>query len=118
MGVPLQYLKKKCLVVDDEGSMRKTIGNMLSKIGFAGIIMAEDGRKALDIIKTSPVDIVIADVNMPEMSGVELFKTVREDSNCDHIIFVFVTAEARRRTVARAAEEGGEGYIVKPFVMG
>ncbi|MBF0559866.1 MAG: tetratricopeptide repeat protein [Nitrospirae bacterium] len=118
MGVPLQYLKKKCLVVDDEGSMRKTISNMLSKIGFQSIVTAENGRRALDVIKSSPMDIVVCDVNMPEMTGVELFKTVREDRNFDHIIFIFVTAEATRQTVARAAEDGGEGYIIKPFVMG
>lgn len=118
MGVPLQYLKLKCLVVDDEASMRKTVSNMLSKIGFTSIVTAENGRRALDTIKANPIDMVIADVNMPEMTGVELFKTVREDRNFDHIIFIFVTAEATRQTVARAAEDGGEGYIIKPFVMG
>lgn len=118
MGVPLQYLKLKCLVVDDEASMRKTVSNMLSKIGFTSIVTAENGRRALDTIKANPVDMVIADVNMPEMTGVELFKTVREDRNFDHVIFIFVTAEATRQTVARAAEDGGEGYIIKPFVMG
>ena len=65
---------------------------------------AENGRKAMDIIKARPVDMVIADVNMPEMTGVELFKTVREDRNYDHMVFIFVTAEATRQTVARAAK--------------
>ncbi len=77
MAVPIEYLKIKCLVVDDEASMRKTISNMLGKIGFTSVITADNGRTALDIIKVSPVDMVIADVNMPEMTGVELFKTVQ-----------------------------------------
>lgn len=118
MAVPVAYLKIKCLVVDDEASMVRTISNMLTRIGFTSILTAENGRKALDIIKTKPVDMVICDVNMPEMTGVELFKTIREDKNYDHILFVFVTAEATRQTVSRAAEEGGEAYIIKPFVMG
>lgn len=118
MAIPMKYLNIKCLAVDDEPSMRKTIDNMLSRMGFKSIVTAENGRKALDIIKVTPVDLVIADVNMPEMTGVELFKTVREDRNFDHIVFIFVTAEATRQMVARAAEEGGEGYIIKPFVLG
>ncbi len=77
MAVPVAYLKIKCLVVEDETSMRKTISNMLARIGFGSIATAGDGREALDIIKTKPVDIVICDVNMPVMSGFELFKTIR-----------------------------------------
>ncbi len=118
MAIPMKYLHIKCLVVDDEPSMRKTISNMLSRMGFTSVITAENGRKALDVIKMTAVELVIADINMPEMTGVELFKTVREDKNYDHIIFIFVTAEATRQVVARAAEEGGEGYIIKPFVLG
>ena len=94
------------------------LGDVLARIGFGSIATAGDGREALDIIKTKPVDIVICDVNMPVMSGFELFKTIREDKNYDRLIFIFVTAEATRHTVAMAAEEGGDGYIIKPFVMG
>ena len=118
MSIPMQYLKIKCLVVDDEASMRKTISTMLGKLGFTSVMTAEDGKRAMELIKLSPVDMVITDVNMPEMSGIELFKTVREDKKYDEMIFMFVTAEATRQIVARAAEEGGEGYIIKPFVMG
>ncbi len=118
MAIPMEYLKIKCLVVDDEASMRATINNMLTRIGFKRILTAENGKKAMEVIKTTDVDLVIADVNMPEMSGVELFKTVREDKNYDHMVFIFVTAEATRQIVARTAEEGGEGYIIKPFVLG
>ncbi|MBF0559467.1 MAG: response regulator [Nitrospirae bacterium] len=118
MPIPAEYLEIKCLVVDDESSMLRTISNMLARIGFKSVVSAENGKKALEIIKAKHVDMVIADVLMPEMTGIELFKTIREDRNYDHIIFIFVTAEATRRTVARAAEEGGEGYIIKPFVMG
>lgn len=117
MGIPLQYLSSRCLVVDDEHTMRVTINNMLTRMGFTSIHVAENGRKALDYILSRDVDLVIADVNMPEMTGVELFTTVREDKRFQHILFVFVTAEATRRTVARAAEDGGEAYVIKPFVM-
>lgn len=118
MGIPMEHLKINCLVVDDEATMRATIANMLGRLGFKNIISADNGKSALDIIKTSKVDLIIADINMPEMTGVELFKTVREDSRLDHINFIFVTAEARKETVARAAEGGASEYLIKPFIMG
>ncbi|MFO0754267.1 MAG: response regulator [Thermodesulfovibrionales bacterium] len=117
MAVPLQYLKMSCLVVEDESTMRSTLNNMLTKMGFENILLADNGKKALDIIKVRPVDLVVCDVNMPEMTGIELFKTVKEDRRHENLLFVFVTAEATRQMVARAAEDGGEGYVIKPFVM-
>ncbi|HCL81925.1 MAG TPA: hypothetical protein DHW81_06825, partial [Nitrospiraceae bacterium] len=115
---PMKYLEVNCLVVDDESSMRLTINNMMSRIGFRNVRVAEHGRKALDIIKSYPIDLVVSDINMPEMTGVELFKTVKKDRKNNNIAFVFVTAEVTSRMVARAAEDGGDAYIVKPFVMG
>jgi two-component system chemotaxis response regulator CheY len=117
MAIPMEYLNINCLVVDDEASMRKTVSNMLTRMGFKSIITAADGKEALAIIQTSKIDLVICDINMPEMTGLELFKTVRENRRYSDIIFIFVTAEVRKHTVARAAEEGGAGYIIKPFVM-
>jgi two-component system chemotaxis response regulator CheY len=117
MGIPMEYLNIICLVVDDESSMRKTVSNMLTRMGFKSIITAVDGKDALTTIQTSKIDLVICDINMPEMTGLELFKIVRENKKYSDIIFIFVTAEVRRHTVARAAEEGGQAYIIKPFVM-
>ncbi len=117
MSIPMQYLNINCLVVDDESSMRKTVSNMLTRMGFKNIITAVDGKEAFIIIQTSKIDLVVCDINMPEMTGLELFKTVRENQKYSNIIFIFVTAEIRRHTVARAAEEGGAAYIIKPFVM-
>lgn len=117
MSIPMQYLNINCLVVDDESSMRKTVSNMLTRMGLKNIITAVDGKEAFTIIQTSKIDLVICDINMPEMTGLELFKTVRENKKYSDIIFIFVTAEVRKHTVARAAEEGGAGYIIKPFVM-
>jgi two-component system chemotaxis response regulator CheY len=117
MPIPMLYLSIQCLVVDDEATMRVTINNMLTRMGFKNIRMADNGKKALDFIKANNVDLVVCDVNMPEMTGVELFSTVKEDKRYRNICFVFVTAEATRQMVARAAEDGGEAYVIKPFVM-
>jgi two-component system chemotaxis response regulator CheY len=118
MAIPMKYLKINCLVVDDEATMRATISNMLGRLGFKSVITAENGKNALDIVKTAKIDLIIADINMPEMTGIELFKAVKGDNRYDHISFIFVTAEARKDIVARAAEGGAHEYLIKPFVMG
>lgn len=117
MPIPKEYLGTAILSVDDELSMRITINNMLLRMGFKNLMMAENGKKALEIIQAKHIDIVIADINMPIMNGIELFKAVKENLKYQHINFIFVTAEATRQVVARAAEDGGEAYIIKPFIM-
>jgi two-component system, chemotaxis family, chemotaxis protein CheY len=117
MSIPREYLKCLCLIVDDESQMRRTIGNMMSRIGFDNILYAENGAVALTFLQNSPIDLVICDINMPEMNGLELFKNIRANKKMRDVCFIFVTAEVRRETVTRAAEEGGGAYILKPFVM-
>ncbi|MCX8027043.1 MAG: tetratricopeptide repeat protein [Thermodesulfovibrionales bacterium] len=117
MSVPQEYLDNTILIVDDELSMRVTINNMLSRMGFKNLHMAENGKRAFEIVQARKIDLIIADINMPIMSGIELFKTIKDNKNYQHIKFIFVTAEASRQIVARAAEDGGEAYIIKPFVM-
>jgi two-component system, chemotaxis family, chemotaxis protein CheY len=117
MKIPLEYLKCICLIVDDEPQMRRTLGNMMSRIGFENILYAENGLTALTFLQNSRIDLIICDINMPEMNGIELFKNIRSNRNLRDISFIFVTAEVRRETVTRAAEEGGGAYILKPFVM-
>ncbi|MDX9714665.1 MAG: tetratricopeptide repeat protein [Dissulfurispiraceae bacterium] len=116
-SVPVAYFSIKCLVVDDEASMRSTIKHMMTKIGFKNINTAENGRSALDYINSSKVDLVICDVNMPEMSGTELFNTIKANRKHDNVSFIFVTAETTRDVVARVAEHGADDYIIKPFLL-
>jgi two-component system, chemotaxis family, chemotaxis protein CheY len=117
MTVPLEYLNSLILIVDDEAPMRRTIGNMLSRMGFGSLLYAENGAAANSYIQNSAVDLIICDIIMPEMNGMELFRLVRSNKKIGDMSFIFVTAEARRNVVARAAEDGGGGYIIKPFVM-
>jgi two-component system, chemotaxis family, chemotaxis protein CheY len=117
MKLPPKYLECLCLIIDDEVSMRRTIGNMMSRMGFENILYAENGAAALAFIQSSNIDLIICDINMPEMNGMELFRIMRSNKRMSEISFIFVTAEVRRNIVARAAEDGGGAYIIKPFVM-
>jgi tetratricopeptide (TPR) repeat protein len=117
MPVPMKYLGSKILVVDDEASMRKTISHMVQKIGFKNVITAENGKKALDLIKISNFALVIADINMPEMTGSELFSVIKKDKKYEKVSFIFITAETTKDVVAKVAEEGADDYLIKPFVL-
>ena len=105
----------KILVVDDFATMRKLVRNLLKQAGYENIVEAEDGVAALRILKSQKVDFVISDWNMPNMTGIELLKTVRADEEIGKIPFLMVTAEALQDNVITAVKAGVSNYIVKPF---
>jgi len=105
----------KILIVDDFATMRKVIRNLLKQGGFENIVEAEDGAAALKILKSQPVDFIISDWNMPNMSGLELLKAVRADDELKALPFLMVTAEALKDNVVAAVKAGVSNYIVKPF---
>ncbi|MDP1164989.1 response regulator, partial [Klebsiella pneumoniae] len=76
---------------------------------------AEDGVEALNMLKGSKFDFVVSDINMPNMTGFELLKAIKEDPTLKHLPVLMVTAEARKEDIVLAAQSGAAGYIVKPF---
>jgi len=105
----------KILIVDDFATMRKVIRNLLKQGGFENVVEAEDGVAALKVLKSQPVDFIISDWNMPNMSGLELLKSVRSDDELKALPFLMVTAEALKDNVVAAVKAGVSNYIVKPF---
>lgn len=105
----------KIIVVDDFATMRKIIKNLLKQVGYNNIIEAEDGVQALGVLKSEKVDFIISDWNMPNMTGIELLKTVRADSDLSGLPFLMVTAEGLKENVVMAVKEGVSNYIMKPF---
>ena len=108
-------LSMKVLVVDDFATMRRIIKNVLKQIGFTQILEADDGTTALGVLKENKIDLIISDWNMPQMSGLDLLKTVRKEESTKEIPFVMVTAEAQKDNVLQAVQAGVTNYIVKPF---
>ena len=102
-------------VVDDFATMRKVIKNLLKQIGFENITEAEDGTSALRVLKSQEIDFVISDWNMPNMSGLELLKTMKADDEIKSVPFLMVTAEALKENVVIAVKAGVSNYVVKPF---
>ena len=108
-------LSMKVLVVDDFATMRRIVKNVLKQIGFTQILEADDGTTALGVLKDNKIDLIISDWNMPQMSGLDLLKTVRKEDATREIPFVMVTAEAQKDNVLQAVQAGVSNYIVKPF---
>lgn len=105
----------RILVVDDFQTMRRIIKNLLNQLGFNNITEAENGKQALVKLQGGGFDFLVTDWNMPEMSGIELVKAVREDPNLSELPVLMVTAEARREQIVEAAQLKVNGYVVKPF---
>ncbi|MCL7752003.1 chemotaxis response regulator CheY [Guyparkeria hydrothermalis] len=105
----------KILVVDDFSTMRRIIKNLLKELGFTNIEEADDGQTALPLLKQGNFDFLVTDWNMPGMTGIDLLRAVRADANLASLPVLMVTAEAKREQIVLAAQEGVNGYIVKPF---
>lgn len=105
------------LIVDDSASMRKIIRKTLSLSGFqvGTCVEAANGKEALEILPQHPVDLVLSDINMPEMNGVEFLWQLRQDARWKHLPVVMITTETSEAIVKEAIELGARGYLRKPF---
>jgi len=105
----------KFLIVDDFSTMRRIVRNILKEIGYSNADEAEDGQVALSKLKGGNFQFVVSDINMPNMNGFELLKSIRADDELKALPVLMVTAEARKEDILLAAQNGAAGYIVKPF---
>ncbi|MEM9172161.1 MAG: response regulator [Pseudomonadota bacterium] len=108
----------KILVVDDSAAMRMMVVRTLRQAGFGGndVTQAEDGAVALEMIRASTPDLVLADWNMPNMTGIELLKVLREEDN-NSVDFGFITTESTTQIRKVAKEAGAQFLIAKPFTV-
>ena len=105
----------RILIVDDFSTMRRIIKNLLNDLGFFNTVEADDGSTALVELRKGPFDLVITDWNMPGVPGIDLLKAIRADAALSRTPVLMVTAEAKREQIIEAAQNGVNGYIIKPF---
>lgn len=105
----------RILIVDDFSTMRRIVKNLLADLGFTNTAEAEDGSGALTLLRNEHFDFVVTDWNMPVMTGIELLKAIRADDKLKALPVLMVTAEAKREQIIEAAQNGVNGYIIKPF---
>jgi two-component system chemotaxis response regulator CheY len=103
------------LIVDDATSMRRIVRGLLRELGFKNMREAENGLVALDDLKRKKADFVVADWNMPVMTGIELLRAIRADETLKSLPVLMVTAEAKQENIVEAIRAGVSNYIVKPF---
>ncbi len=115
MEAPPGLKRKRILVVDDNTVMRSIARKSLEVCGYDNIVEAKDGKEGLNILSSGPVDVVMCDWEMPNMSGIELFGKMRVEQKLRNIPFVMMTTESRKGKVVEALDAGITNYIVKPF---
>lgn len=108
------------LVVDDSMNIRQIICDNLRKLGFTKIEVAADANEGFSKLNhaaknSTPITLVLSDLNMPGPSGLDFLKQVREVEAYKTLPFIMVTTESEKQAVIQAAVSGVSGYIVKPF---
>ena len=105
---------KKILIVDDSRTIRQQVTFTLSKGGY-DVVEAEDGVQGIEKLKgESDIAMVISDVNMPNMDGLEMIETIHKDSITSAPI-IMLTTEGSGDLISRAKAAGAKGWLVKPF---
>ncbi len=106
--------KKKILFVDDSGSIRTLVKMILEKAGYE-VIVGEDGTDALPHLNGQHIDLVITDLHMPKMNGLELIKEIRKRQAYKYVPILFLTTETKPELKQEAKMAGATGWITKPF---
>jgi two-component system chemotaxis response regulator CheY len=107
-------MSKKIMTVDDSASVRQMVAFTLKGAGYE-VSEAQDGRDALNKLNGTPVHMVITDLNMPNMNGLELIKALRGKPEYKFLPIVFLTTESQADKKETAKAAGATGWIVKPF---
>lgn len=108
---------KKILIVDDSSTMRKIVTRSLRQAGLEDceVVEAGDGQEALNVLAGSKIDLILSDINMPNMDGLEFLRQKAENAAIKEIPVVMITTEASADIVQQIKELGAKGSIKKPF---
>ena len=105
----------KALVVDDSRAMRAILGRALSAVGYE-IVEAADGIDALELLDQDGCpDLVVVDLHMPKMDGLEFVRNVRDDSRFDDMRILVASSDGDLSTIDTMLQVGADEYLMKPF---
>ncbi len=107
-------MARHIITVDDSKTMRDMVAFTLRGAGFQ-VSEAEDGQKAIQMLQTVKVDLVITDLNMPKLDGVGLIRALRADSKHRSVPILMLTTESDPAKKAEGKGAGATGWLVKPF---
>lgn len=106
--------KGSILVVDDDAMNRTLLSKSLEQRGHA-VTTAEDGRRALELLRSEPFDVVLLDVLMPDVDGYEVLTQMKDDPRLQHLPVIMITALDDIESTVRCIELGADDYLAKPF---
>ncbi len=109
-------MAKKILITEDSPTMRSLIVSTLEAIGDFDIVEAENGFEALRVLPRERVDLVITDINMPDINGLELVSFVKNNPNYQSTPLIIISTEGSDRDRDKGMALGADAYLVKPFV--
>jgi two-component system, chemotaxis family, chemotaxis protein CheY len=105
----------RVLLVEDSAAMRTFVGSVLEAAGGFVVDEVKDGFDALRLLPRSDYDLVVTDINMPDINGLELIRTIRQHARHAHTPLVVITTNDRDRDVERALKLGASAVLTKPF---
>ncbi len=105
----------RILVVDDSVGIRLAAKKVFQNLGFLNVSVADDGTTALEELKKGPFELVVADWNMPKMSGIELLKAMRAENSLKDIPFLLVTGDEDQDKIMTAIKAGISSFMTKPY---
>ncbi len=110
-------MESDVLVVDDSAAIRKILQRVLRQTGMAirNIFEAGDGQQALELLSSNTVSLVLTDINMPKMDGLQLLGALKASEAWRSIAVVMITTEGGEAKVGEAVRLGAAGYVRKPF---
>jgi len=107
----------RVLIVDDSRSMRAFVRRVIDLSGFEveSCLNAANGSEALALLNQQPVDIILTDINMPEMNGEDFVRQLEQRDELRSIPVVVISTDATENRIRRMLDLGAKGYVVKPF---
>ena len=107
----------RALIVDDSSVMRKIVERALRQAGLDAMVVHEagSGTEAIDLLRAQEVDLILSDINMPSMDGLEFLRQMRAQNRAQGVPVVMITTESSEEHVKQAIQAGARGYIRKPF---
>jgi two-component system chemotaxis response regulator CheY len=107
----------RALIIDDSSVMRKIVERSLRQAGVAlsQVMEAGNGAEALNLLRSNSVDLILSDINMPVMDGLEFVRQLKAEGLAANAPVVMITTEGSESQVVQAVSSGARGYIRKPF---
>jgi two-component system, chemotaxis family, chemotaxis protein CheY len=107
----------RILIVDDSSVMRKIVERALRQAGLDSLVVyeANNGAEGLDVLRAKQVDMILSDINMPAMDGLEFLRQIQSQNLASGIPVLMITTESSEEHVKQAIQCGARGYIRKPF---